>query len=274
MLDNRFRPASLTELLDVPARLAIGGYMITIEAWVRDIRFALFWYALAPALVVFAVWRPGQAAAFVRSAPRTTFLYAFFIAAYLAWEATTGIQRYALTLDIVVGFLLALPLLLLPYRWACIGAAAMVVLHVATLRPGLWNHRQAVAFDKSAAPGAGKIIAQDALIFIRLNSLNDIPQSYLVDYFGTGSRFVLRSHFKPGFWLETGADGPFAQKVRTLLTRPWHDGVWFFIDAAGDTGARDYFAGYGLTPTSDCRTITTWAAPQLVMCRLSQTGAP
>ncbi len=98
MADDRFRPASLGELLTVPGRLAIGGYAISVEAWVRDIRFALFWYALAPALVVFAVWRPGQAVTFCRSAPRTTFLYAFFIAAYLAWEATTGIHRYALAL--------------------------------------------------------------------------------------------------------------------------------------------------------------------------------
>jgi hypothetical protein len=59
---------------------------------------------------------PGRfkAVAFCHSAPRTTFLYAFFIAAYVAWEATTGIHRYALTLDLLVGFLLALPLLLVP----------------------------------------------------------------------------------------------------------------------------------------------------------------
>ena len=36
MADNRFRPASLEELLNVPARLAIGGYAISVEAWVRD----------------------------------------------------------------------------------------------------------------------------------------------------------------------------------------------------------------------------------------------
>ena len=272
MADNRFRPASLGELLNVPARLAIGGYAISVEAWVRDIRFALFWYVLAPALAIFAVWRPGQAAAFFRSAPRTTFLYAFFIAAYLAWEATTGIHRYALALDILIGFLLALPLLFLPYRWACIGAAVMVVLHISTLRPG-FGHRHYVASDQSTAPGAGKIIAQNALIFIR-HSLNDTPLSYLVDYFGTDSRFVLRSDFEPGIALDTGAGSPFAQKVRTLLARPWPDGVWFVTDGAMDIGARNYFGGYGLTLTSDCRTITTWAPPQLVMCRVSQTGAP
>jgi hypothetical protein len=272
MADNRFRPASLGELLNVPGRLAIGGYAISVEAWVRDIRFALFWYALAPALAVFTVWRPGQAAAFCRSAPRTTFLYAFFIAAYLAWQATTGIHRYALTLDILVGFLLALPLLFLPYRWACIGAAALVVLHIGTLRPGHLD-RQYAAFDQSAAPGAGKIVAQKALIFVR-HSLNDKPLNYLVDYFGTDSRFVLRSDFEPGIALDTGAGGPFAQKVRTLLARQWPDGVWFVTDRAVDIGARNYFDGYGLTLTSDCRTIITWAAPQLVMCRVSQTGAP
>jgi hypothetical protein len=272
MTDNRFRPASLREWLNVPARLAMGGHTITVESWVRDIRFALFWYALVPALAVFAVWRPGRAAAFCRSAPRTTFLYAFFIVAYLAWEATIGIHRYALTLDILIGFLLAVPLLFLPFRWACIGAAVMVVLHIGTLRPVLWD-RQYSALDQSAAPGAGKIIAQNALVFIR-HSLNDTPLSYLVDYFGTDSRFVLRSDFEPGISLETGAGGPFAQKVRTLLTRPWPDGVWFVTDGAVDVGARNYFGGYGLTLTSDCRTITTWAAPQLVMCRVSQTGAP
>jgi len=273
MADNRFVPASPREWLSVPARLAIGGSTITVESWVRDIRFALFWYALVPALVVFAVWRRDRAAAFFRSAPRTTFLYAFFIAAYFAWEATTGIQRYALTLDILVGFLLALPLLFLPYRWACIGAAAMVALHIFTLRPVLWD-RQRVAFDQSAAPGAGKIIAQDALIFISRESLNDTPKGFLVDYFGPGSRFVMRSHFEPGFALDTGAAGPFAHQVRTLLARPWQSGVWFVTDVAPDVGARNYFDGYGLTLTSDCRGITTWAAPQLVMCRVSQTGAP
>lgn len=272
MADNRFRPASLGELLTVPGRLAVGGYAISVEAWVRDIRFALFWYALAPAVAVFAVWRPGRAAAFCRSAPRTTFLYAFFIAAYLAWQATTGIHRYALTLDILVGFLLAVPLLFLPYRWACIGAAVLLVLHIGTLRPGHLERRP-VAFDQSAAPGAGKIIAQKALVFIR-HSLNDKPLSYLVDYFGTDSRFVLRSDFEPGISLDTGAGGPFAQKVRTLLARPWPDGVWFVTDSAVDIGARNYFGGYGLTLTPDCTAITTWAAPQLEMCRVSQTGAP
>jgi hypothetical protein len=273
MADVRFRPASLRELLKVPARLAIGGHSITVESWVRDIRFAMFWYALVPALAVFVIWRRGQAAAFIRSAPRTTFLYAFFIAAYLAWEAMTGIQRYALTLDILVGFLLALPLLFLPYRWACIGAAVMVALHIGTLRPVFWD-RQRVAFDQSAAPGAGKIIAQDALIFISRMSLNDTPQAYLVDYFGTDSRFVLRSPYEPRFSLETGAGGPFAEKVRTLLARQWPDGVWFVTDAVMDVDTRNYFSGYGLTLTSDCRGITTWAAPQLVMCRVLQTGAP
>ncbi len=273
MADIRFRPASLGELLKVPARLAIGGHSITVESWVRDIRFAMFWYALVPALVVFVIWRRGRAAAFLRSAPRTTFLYAFFIAAYLAWEAMTGIQRYALTLDILVGFLLALPLLVLPYRWACVGAAVMAVLHVGTLRPVLWDLQRA-AFDQSAAPGAGKIFAQNALIFISRTSLNDTPQAYLVDYFGTDSRFVLRSPYEPRFSLETGAGGPFAEKVRTLLARPWPDGIWFVTGAVTDADARNYFNGYGLTLTSDCRTITTWAAPRLLMCRVSPTGAP
>ena len=273
MADIRFRPASLGELLKVPARLAIGGHSITVESWVRDIRFAMFWYALVPALVVFVIWRRGQAAAFVRSAPRTTFLYAFFIAAYLAWEAMSGIQRYALTLDILVGLLLALPLLVLPYRWACVGGAVMAVLHVGTLRPVLWDLQRA-AFDQSAAPGAGKIFAEKALIFISRTSLNDTPQAYLVDYFGTDSRFVLRSRYEPRFSLETGAGGPFAEKVRTLLARPWPDGIWFVTDAVTDADTRNYFNGYGLTLTSDCRTITTWAAPRLVMCRVSPTGAP
>jgi hypothetical protein len=273
MADLRFRPASLGELLRVPAHLAIGGYNITVEIWVRDIRFAMFLYALVPAFAFFAILRRSQAAAFFRSAPRTTFLYAFFIAAYLAWEATTGIHRYALTLDILIGFLLALPLLFLPYRWACIGAVAMVALHMGTLRPGL-GHRLRATFDQSIAPGAAKIFAQNALIFISLNSLNDTPKGYLVDYFGTDSRFVLSSHFELRLFLETGAGGPFAEKVRALLARPWQDGVWFVTDLAPDFSARSYLSGYGLTLTSDCRTITTWAAPQAVMCRVSQTGAP
>jgi hypothetical protein len=269
MADNRFLPASVRDWLSVPARLAIGGDTITVEARVRDIRFALFWYALVPALGVLAVWRWREAVAFCRSAPRTTFLYAFFIAAYVAWEATTGIHRYALTLDILVGFLLALPLLLVPYRWACIGAGVMAVLHIGTMRPPLWD-RARVALDQSSAPGAAKIIEQDALVFISRTSLLDSPKGYLVDYFGPDSRFVMHSDLEPGLALDTGAGGPFAQKVRTLLARRWPDGVWYVSDVAPDARAHTYLSAYGLTLTSDCRTITTWAARQLVMCRVSQ----
>ncbi len=71
MADNRFLPASLRDWLNVPARLAIGGDKITGEAYLRDIRFALFWYALVPALGICAAWRWRQAVAFCRSAPRT-----------------------------------------------------------------------------------------------------------------------------------------------------------------------------------------------------------
>jgi hypothetical protein len=274
MADNRFLPASLGDWLSVPARLAIGGDKITGESYLRDIRFALFWYALVPALGVCAAWRWRQAVAFCRSAPRTCFLYAFFIAAWLAWEATTGIHRYALMLDILVGFLLPLPLLLVPYRWACIGAAVMVALHVGTVRSAGWGVRQHVAFDQSSAPGAGKILAQDALVFTSRKSLLDPPKGYLIDYFGPESRLVMRSRFEPGLALDTSADGPFAQKVRTLLGRRWQSGVWYVTDVAPDAGAYTYFSAYGLKLTSDCTTVTTWAAPRLVMCRLLQAGAP
>ena len=135
MADNRFLPASLGDWLSLPARLAMGGDTVTIETLVRDIRFALFWYALVPALGVLAVWRWRKAVAFCRATPRTTFLYAFFITAYVVWETTTGIHRYALTLDLLVGFLLALPLLIVPYRWACIGAGVMAALHIDSMPP-------------------------------------------------------------------------------------------------------------------------------------------
>ena len=84
----------------------------------------------------------------------------------------------------------------------------------------------------------------------------------------------MSSHFEPGFALDTGAGGPFARQVRTLLARPWQSGVWLVTDVAPDVGARNYFDGYGLTLTSDCRGVTTWAASRLVMCRVSPTGAP
>ena len=273
MADNRFLPASLGDWLSVPARLAIGGESITFEARVRDIRFALFWYALVPAIGVLAVWRWCQAVAFCRSAPRTTFLYVFFIVAYVAWEATTGIHRYALTLDLLVGFLLALPLFLVPYRSACIAGGVVAVLHMGTMRPPLWD-RELVAHDQSSAPGAAKIIAQDALVFISRKSLLDPPKGYLVNYFGPDSRSVMHSDFELGLALDTSADGPFAQKIRTLLARRWKDGVWYVSDVAPDARAHTYFSGYRLTLTSDCRTVTTWAARQLVMCRVSQTSTP
>ena len=273
MADNRFLPASLSDWLSVPARLAIGGERITGEAYLRDIRFALFWYALVPALCVCAVWRWRAVLSFCRSAPRTSFLYAFFISAWLAWEATTGIHRYALTLDILVGLLLPLPLLLVPFRWACIGAVAMVALYVGTMRPAEWGGRQYATFDHSSAPGAGRILARDALVFISRKSLFDPPKGYLVDYFGPDSRLVMRSNFEPGLALDTGANGPFAEKVRRLLSRRWQDGLWYVTDTAPEADAYTWFSGYGLKLTSDCATITTWAAPRLVMCRVSQAGA-
>ena len=273
MADNRFLPASLGDWLSLPARLAMGGDTVTIETPVRDIRFALFWYALVPAFGVLAVWRWREAVAFCRAAPRTTFLYAFFIAAYVVWETTTGIHRYALTLDLLVGFLLALPLLVVPYRWACIGAGVMAALHIGSMRPPLWDHER-VAHDQSSAPGAAKIIAQDALVFISRKSLLDSPKGYLVDYFGPDSRFVMNSDFELGLALDTSAGGPFAQKIRTLLARRWQDGVWYVSDVAADARAHAYLGPYGLTLTSDCRTVTTWAARQLVMCRLSQARVP
>jgi hypothetical protein len=84
----------------------------------------------------------------------------------------------------------------------------------------------------------------------------------------------MRSRFEPGLALDTSADGPFAQKVRTLLGRRWQSGVWYVTDVAPDAGAYTYFSAYGLKLTSDCTTVTTWAAPRLVMCRLLQAGAP
>lgn len=273
MADNRFLPASLADWLSVPARLAIGGETITMEGRVRDIRFALFWYALVPALSVLAAWRWRQAVAFCRSAPRTTFLYAFFIVAYVAWEAATGIHRYAVTLDILVGFLLTLPLLFVPYRWACIIGGVVAVVHMATMRPPIADREQ-VALDQSFAPGAAKLIARDALVFISRKSLLDSPKGYLIDYFGPDSRFVMHSDFELGLALDTSASGPFAQKIRALLERRWPDGIWYVSDATPDARDNTYFSGYGLTLGSDCRPITTWAARQLEMCRVSPARAP
>jgi hypothetical protein len=273
MADNRFLPASLADWLSVPARLAIGGENISGEARIRDIRFALFWYALVPAIVVLAAWRWRQFAAFCRSAPRTVFLYVFFIAAYVAWEATTGIHRYALTLDHLVGFLLVLPLLLVPFRWACIAAGTVAVAHMASMRPPIWD-RDLVAYDQSPAPGAGKTVAEDALVFNSRLSLLDSPKGYLVDYFGPASRFVMHSGFELGLALDTSANGPFADKIRALLGRRWRDGIWYVSDVAPDARAQTYLSGYGLRLTSDCKPVTTWAARQLVMCRVSQATTP
>lgn len=273
MADNRFLPASLADWLSVPARLALGGENISGEARIRDIRFALFWYALVPAIGILAVWRWREAVAFCRSAPRTVFLYAFFIAAYVAWEATTGIHRYALTLDHLIGFLLLLPFLLVPFRWAVIVAGTLAVAHMATMRPPLWD-RDLVAHDRSPAPGAGKILAADALVFTSRLSLLDSPKGYLVDYFGPGSRFVMHSGFELGLALDTSASGPFAGKIRALLARPWQDGIWYVSDVAPGAPAQAYLDGFGLSLTSDCRPFTTWAARQLVMCRVSQAKIP
>jgi hypothetical protein len=272
MADNRFLPASLVDWLSVPARLAMGGENISGEARIRDIRFALFWYALVPAIGVLAVWRWRQAAQFCRSAPRTVFLYAFFIAAYVAWEATTGIHRYALTLDHLVGFLLVLPLLFVTYRWACIVAGVVAVMHMATMRPPIWD-RDHAAYDRSLAPGAGRTIAENALVFTSRLSLLDSPKGYLVDYFGRDSRFVMHSGFELGLALDTSSSGPFADKIRALLGHRWQDGIWYVSDVAPDDRARTYLDGFGLMLTSDCRTVTTWAARQLLMCRVSQARA-
>ncbi len=118
MTDTRFLPADALHAAFFPFFWAVQASRLVSELPVRDPRLALAWIGWLVVLVNAAYRRESLPAP-------TRALLAFWVVAFVAWEARFSILRYVATLELLAGIPVALALSRLRAPDACLGARAV-----------------------------------------------------------------------------------------------------------------------------------------------------
>jgi hypothetical protein len=143
-MDLRFRPRGPAEALLTPLRLLSSSHRFS-EAGLKDPRLLI---ALAGFATLAWRTRAGADAAQLRA------LFAFVLAAWLAWATSSGIYRYLIVLELLGALALALFLARLS-RWrTSVLVIAFVLVSVDTRRPDWHRVSSAAAVQPVLADGA------------------------------------------------------------------------------------------------------------------------
>ena len=263
VFDGRYLPHGLLDALSYPFRWAIGG-QATAELPFRDIRFAVL---VVAGLVAFGIRLAGGSDAAMRWPPGMRRLMIFFLVAFCVWMYEWSIQRYIVTLELLLGPVLIL--VLQEYRSGRFGqeflplclAAILAGACVATITSPNWGH---VSWGKTwYSVNVPPVVGDHPIVF-----LDGEPLSYLVLELPQASTAI-----EVIAWEDLSAigDNEFLRRIRGLLADPKNEVIQAVAPGPLSDNFKKSIARYGLIPSGNC--ITTVGRPSpLTWCPLTRTA--
>lgn len=233
MTDTRFLPSDALHALFFPLFWAVQPSRLIAELPVRDPRLALAWIGCLVVLLR-ATWQRKAPPAPVRV------LLAFWIVAFVAWEARFSILRYAATLELLAGIPIALALVPLRARALTPILAAFAAI---TVYPD-WGRAAPGPLAADVRPPA---FPANSLVLL----LDPAPMAYVAAFTPAGPRFVgLNSNL-----VRPGENTALARAAAEAVAR--HDGpLWGLESPADQPGEADRaLAAYGLVRGAPCAPV-------------------
>jgi len=252
MTDTRFLPEDALHAIFLPFFWAFRPSRLTSELAVRDPRLALAWVGW---LVVLA------RAAFRRELPPSPIraLLAFWVVAFVAWEARFSILRYTATLELLAGIPIALALAPLRVR---VLAPVFAAIASITIYPN-WGR----VSGPLAADVRPPWFPAHTLVLL----LDPSPMAYVAAFVPASIRFVgANSNL-----LHPGEDTALARAAAHAIAR--HAGPLWGLESPGDQpGEADRALGaYGLARAGPCaRVHSNLDADAILACPLIRVQAP
>lgn len=252
MTDTRFLPADAPHAAFFPFFWAFRPSRLISELPVCDPRLALAWIGWL-ALLTRAAYRRELPAAPTRA------LLAFWIVAFIAWEARFSILRYAATLELLSGIPIALALA--PLRARTIAPIFAAIASV-TIYPDWGRTSGPLAIDVHPPS-----FPADTLVLL----LDPAPMAYVAAFVPASIRFAgVNSNL-----LRPGEDTALARMAAAAIAR--HVGpLWGLESPADQPGQADRaLAFYGLARAPPCEPVrSNLDANAILACPLMRVQAP
>jgi hypothetical protein len=267
LFDPHYLPHGVLDALRYPF-LWIRARTVTTEVAFRDTRFAMLIVLGAGAIAIWPIMRRVSATVPERSTPAGRRLLTFMIVAFCFWIYEWAIQRYLVSLELLMG-----PAIVVVLRWGGLfdvvrgrALAALAVLGaalcVATVHVPNWGHigwRQSW-YQVDPPPNA----APHPLYFLASQ-----PLGFIVPYLPPGSSAVGVVNWED---MPAWGDTVFLRRIHALLADPQTGPIWAVSADPIPDSFRARMAVYGLKFDGACQTIKSRPWP-ITWCPLVRTDA-
>jgi hypothetical protein len=243
--DLRYRPTGVLHALSYPWKWATGA-AVSSELPFTDIRpLLLVVLAVATCAALLAASRATDGDTRIGERRLATFL----VVGSALWLATSGLQRHAMPLDVLVGpAIVVCWRRLVGGRLAIVGSAAVACAALATVRPPDWGHQgwSRTWFDVVLPPSLERPATYVLL------SRTGAPLGFIAPFFPAGSVFVqynFAAFVPPGSVLD--------RRARMILGDARSDPTYLILDAAPDREVTRVARDLGFDLAGPCLPIHT-----------------
>jgi hypothetical protein len=246
--DVRFQPDGVVAALAYPWRWATG-VAVSSEIPFTDVRPILLVAAAACAVAAWRVPRPVSAGEADARARVVTFLFV----GTAVWLAVSGLHRFALPLDLLVGPALVLCCRrLLPVRGAIVASVCLVVVALVTMRPADWGRRE---WTRTWFDVALPKVLETPATYVLLGR-SGAPLGWVVPSFPSGSVFVHGAYAK-----FVAPESVLARRARAIFDAAPADRTFALIDAPPDVSAAAAMRALGFDVAMPCRRVRSTFRP-------------
>lgn len=251
--DLRFFPHGWAQHLFYP--FFFSRKHLTAEIWFRDFRFPLAYICVLSILVSSAVPVLRKQKSATKISPSFIFLITFIVAAYIIWQRLFSIQRYLISVELLLPVVILITCLTLLRKWGA-GAFILVGLFlVLTTEVASWGRIDLTKgpFNKISQNNPAAIISNSVII------LGDRPLGYLVPTFNLSNTA----------WLGAPFSSPDREVAMRKLNSQLDEREAFVVDIYGKVDkANSVLQRYGMPETAgdNCLVFTTNAGPEIILC--------